>query len=83
MKLLKLVVNVCAAALLAVGAVAQAKPGNIAGLEFQTPKNGMVKQYGRKTKVEWHKQQKNKDALFVSEVLTGGTYGNLHRRTIR
>ena len=51
MKLLKLAVSVCAVALLAVGAVAQAKPGNIAGLEFQTPKNGMVKQYGRKTKV--------------------------------
>ena len=79
MKLLKLAVSVCGIAFLAVSVLAQDKPGNIAGLEFQTPKNGMVKQYedGRKAKVEWHKQQKDKDALFVSEVLTGehmGTY---------
>jgi hypothetical protein len=45
----------------AVSAVAQDKPGTIAALEFQTPKNGMVKQYeeGRKQKVDWHKQQKD------------------------
>lgn len=69
----------CAVGFLAAGALAQEKPGTIAGLEFQTPKNGMVKQYedGRKAKAEWHKQQKDKDALLVSEVLTGvntGTY---------
>ena len=79
MKLLKLAASLCAVAFLAVGAIAQDKPGTIAGLEFQTPKNGMVKQYeeGRKAKAEWHKQQKDKDALLVSEVLTGenmGTY---------
>src|SRR5271168_4703984 len=79
MKLLKLAVAVCAFGFLAAGSPAQDKPGNIAALEFQTPKNGMVKQYeeGRKAKVEWHKQQKDKEALLVSEVLTGpdmGTY---------
>jgi len=79
MKLMKFVVTVCAIGFLAVGALAQDKPGNIAGLEFQTPKNGMVKQYeeGRKAKAAWHKQQKDKDPLFVSQVLTGehtGTY---------
>ena len=79
MKLMKLAATVCAAGFLAVGAFGQEKPGTIAGLEFQTPKNGMVKQYeeGRKAKVEWHKQQKDKNALLVSEVLTGehtGTY---------
>ncbi len=31
--------------LTAVTGLAQEKPGNIAALEFQTPKNGMVKQY--------------------------------------
>jgi hypothetical protein len=79
MKLLKLAAAVCAVGFLAAGAVAQDKPGTIAALEFQTPKNGMVKQYeeGRKAKVEWHKQQKDKNALLVSEILTGenmGTY---------
>jgi hypothetical protein len=79
MKLLKLATTLCAGGLLAAGALAQDKPGTIASLEFQTPKNGMVKQYedGRKAKVEWHKQQKDKDALLVSQVLTGehmGTY---------
>jgi hypothetical protein len=79
MKLIKIALSLCAAGILSVGALAQEKPGSIAGLEFQTPKNGMVKQYeeGRKAKVEWHKQQKDKNALLVSEVLTGehmGTY---------
>jgi hypothetical protein len=79
MKLIKLAATVCAVGFLAVGALAQEKPGTIAGLEFQTPKNGMVKQYeeGRKAKVEWQKQQNDKDALLVSEVLSGenmGTY---------
>jgi hypothetical protein len=79
MKLLKFATALCAAGLFAFGAFAQDKPGTIASLEFQTPKNGMVKQYeeGRKAKVEWHKQQKDKEALLVSEVLTGenmGTY---------
>lgn len=53
--------------------------GNIYALEYQTPKNGMVKQYedGRKQKVEWHEQQKDVQALYVFETLTGertGTY---------
>ncbi len=58
MKLMKLAPTLCAIGFLAVGALGQDKPGTIAGLEFQTPKNGMVKQYedGRKAKVEWHKR---------------------------
>jgi hypothetical protein len=80
MKLTKLVVVLSATGFLAAAsAFAQDSSANIAGLEFQTPKNGMVKQYedGRKAKVEWHKQQKDKDALEVSQVITGehtGTY---------
>jgi hypothetical protein len=79
MRLIRLTASLCVGAFLAVGAIAQDKSGTIASLEFQTPKNGMVKQYedGRKAKVEWHKQQKDKEALLVSEVLTGehmGTY---------
>lgn len=59
--------------------LAQQKPGTIASLEFQTPKNGMVKQYeeGRKQKAEWHKQQKDPLPLMVWETLSGehtGTY---------
>jgi len=58
---------------------AQDKQGTIAGLEFQKPKNGMVKQYeeGRKQKADWHKQQKDSQPLYVWETLTGpetGTY---------
>jgi hypothetical protein len=59
--------------------VAQDKPGTITSIEFQTPKNGMVKQYedGRKQKVEWHKQQKDSQPLYVWQVISGdhtGTY---------
>ena len=58
---------------------AQEKPGTIAALEFQKPKNGMVPQYeaGRKQKAAWHKQQNDPLPLFVWETLTGedtGTY---------
>jgi hypothetical protein len=65
--------------LTAVSGLAQDKPGNIAALEFQTPKNGMVKQYeeGRKQKAEWHKQQKDTQPLYVWEIVSGehtGTY---------
>jgi hypothetical protein len=54
-------------------------PGNMASIEFQKPKNGMVKQYedGRKTKAAWHKQQNDTLPLLVWEVMTGrltGTY---------
>lgn len=67
--------TLCAAGLLA----AQEKPGTVAALEFQQPKNGMVKQYeeGRKQKVEWHKQQKDTQPLMVWEIMSGdntGTY---------
>ena len=58
---------------------AQGNPGNIAALEFQKPKNGMVQQYeaGRKQKAAWHKQQNDPQPLFVWEILSGdntGTY---------
>ena len=58
---------------------AQEKAGNIAALEFQKPKNGMVPQYeaGRKQKAAWHKQQNDPLPLFVWEILSGdntGTY---------
>jgi hypothetical protein len=58
---------------------AQEKPGTIAALEFQKPKNGMVTQYeaGRKQKAAWHKQQNDPLPLFVWEILSGentGTY---------
>lgn len=79
MKLLKLSTSLCVLLLVALSAAAQNQPGNIAALEFQTPKNGMVKQYedGRKQKAAWHKQQKDTQALIVFQVLTGertGTY---------
>jgi hypothetical protein len=65
---------------LAVAAFAQSSmPGPIAGLEFQTPKSGMVAQYeaGRKAKVAWHVKQHDAAPLIVSQVITGehmGTY---------
>ena len=79
MKLLKVTAALGVLLLVALSAAAQGQPGNIASLEFQTPKNGMVKQYedGRKQKAEWHKQQKDPVGLFVFETLTGehtGTY---------
>lgn len=79
MKITKLL-SLCATVLLAaLSAVAQREPGNVTALEFQTPKNGMTRQYeeGRKAKAAWHKQQKDPDMLFVLEVLSGehtGTY---------
>jgi hypothetical protein len=58
---------------------AQPTPTILAALEFQKPKNGMVKQYedGRKQKAAWHKQQNDSQALYVWETLSGdetGTY---------
>jgi hypothetical protein len=78
-KLFKLTTALSVLLLVALSAAAQNQPGNIAALEFQTPKNGMVKQYedGRKQKVAWHQQQKDTQGLFVFETLTGertGTY---------
>lgn len=79
MNLMKFALGVCALGLLAGGALAQDQPGTIAGIEFQTPKNGMVTQYeeGRKAKAAWQKEQNDKTPLLVSEILTGertGTY---------
>jgi hypothetical protein len=66
------------AALVAVSTLAQDKPGSLAALEFQKPKNGMVKQYegGRKQKAEWHKQQRDPLPLYVWEVMTGDNTGS-------
>jgi hypothetical protein len=79
MKLKKCVWAACAILCAAGVAAAQEMSGNIAALEFQTPKNGMVKQYedGRKQKVEWHKQQKDSQPLMVWQTISGdhtGTY---------
>src|ERR1700745_3410813 len=60
--------------LLSVGFLgAQHKPGTIAALECQKPKNGMVPQYeaGRKQKAAWHKQQNDPLPLYVWQTLTG------------
>ncbi|MDR3746843.1 MAG: hypothetical protein P4M04_01575 [Acidobacteriota bacterium] len=70
--------SVLGALLFAASSVVAQTPGTIAALEFQKPKNGMVKQYedGRKQKATWHKQQ-NDLPLLVWETLTGdntGTY---------
>jgi hypothetical protein len=74
-----LVGTISAALLACTAAVAQQSPGTIAALEFQKPKNGMVKQYedGRKQKAAWHLQQKDTQPLMVWHILTGeatGTY---------
>jgi len=71
---------VCALGLAYFGAAsaeAQAQSGNIAALEFQTPKNGMSKQYeeGRKQKAAWHKQQNDKTPLYVWEIRSGDNTG--------
>ena len=74
------VLPVCVFMLFAALAVtAQPTSTVLAALEFQKPKNGMVKQYeeGRKQKAAWHKQQSDSQALYVWETLTGdatGTY---------
>jgi len=71
-------VSFCGVALLAAGAVAaQSQPGNLASIEWQTPKNGMVKQYeeGRKQKVAWHKEKKDAQALLVWETISGDSTG--------
>jgi hypothetical protein len=79
-KLLKVTTGLGVLLLAAASAMAQAhEPATISGIEFQTPKNGMVKQYedGRKAKVAWHKQHNDTQPLYVFETLTGqdtGTY---------
>jgi hypothetical protein len=57
---------------------AQQKPAHIMSIEFQTPKNGMTKQYeaGRKAKAEWHKSQKDPRPLFIWETMTGEHTGS-------
>jgi hypothetical protein len=73
---------VCAFAVVlfaALSASAQTEQGRIAGVESQTPKNGMTQQYeeGRKQKAAWHKEKKDPSPLYVFETLTGqntGTY---------
>lgn len=76
----RVLVGTIGACLLAcTAAVAQQTPGTIAALEFQKPKNGMVKQYedGRKQKAAWHLQQKDPLPLMVWEIRSGdatGTY---------
>jgi hypothetical protein len=56
---------------------AQEKPGAIAGVEFQKPKPGMTQQYeeGRKQKAAWHKEQKDPQALYVWEIISGDRAG--------
>src|SRR5271156_4038961 len=73
MKIGRVLAGIGVLLLAAMPALAQDKPGNLASIEFQTPKNGMVKQYeeGRKAKAQWHKQQKDTQPLYVSEILTG------------
>jgi hypothetical protein len=65
--------------LFAFSAAAQDKSGTVAALEFQKPKNGVLRQYedGRKQKAAWHKQQNDPQPLLVWETLSGpetGTY---------
>jgi hypothetical protein len=56
---------------------AQEKPGTLASIEFQKPKNGMVPQYeaGRKQKAAWHKEKNDTASLLVWQTLTGDNSG--------
>ncbi len=78
MKLCRSAMVSLAALALAATLVAQQKPGTIAGLEFQRPKNGMTRQYeeGRKQKAAWHKQQKDTQPLFVWQIIAGDGFGS-------
>jgi hypothetical protein len=77
MKIGRMLAGIGVLLLAAMPAFAQDKPGNLASIEFQKPKNGMVKQYeeGRKAKAAWHKQQNDSQPLLVWETLTGDTTG--------
>jgi hypothetical protein len=77
MKIGRMLAGIGVLLLAAIPAFAQDKPGNLASIEFQKPKNGMVKQYeeGRKAKAAWHKQQNDSQPLLVWETLTGDTTG--------
>jgi hypothetical protein len=75
----KFMVSVVGTLLLAAGSgYAQQTQGNIAALEVQKVKSGMVSQYeaGRKQKAAWHKQQNDSQPLFVWEVLSGENTGS-------
>jgi len=78
MRLRKVLVGLGVTLLSGAAIAAQGEPGNISAIEFQTPKNGMTKQYeeGRKQKVAWHKQQKDSQPLFVLQILTGEHMGS-------
>ena len=77
MKIGRVLVGMGVLLLAAMPAFSQEKPGTIASIEFQKPKNGMVKQYedGRKAKAAWHKQQNDSQPLVVFETLTGDSTG--------
>src|SRR5580698_1448408 len=77
MKIGRMLAGIGVLLLAAMPAFAQDKPGNLASIEFQKPKNGMVKQYeeGRKAKATWHKQQNDSQPLIVWETLTGDSTG--------
>ena len=62
----KAMLSVFAVMLCAVSMVAQSKPGTVAALEFQKPKEWHGKQYedGRKQKAAWHKQQNDTQPLY-------------------
>jgi hypothetical protein len=70
--------SVCAVVSLAAFSAAAQDNTGVNALEFQKPKNGMTQQYeaGRKAKVAWHKQQKDTNALWVLQVLTGDDTGS-------
>jgi quinol monooxygenase YgiN len=79
MKFRKHMLVLAVGALATFSASAQTSPGNIAAMEYQTPKAGMAQQYeqGRKQKADWHKQQKDNQPLYVFETISGdrtGTY---------
>ena len=78
MKFTKLLSISAAVLLLALSAAGQGEPSTVTALEFQTPKNGMIKQYeeGRKAKAAWHKQQKDPQMLFVLQVVAGEHTGS-------
>ncbi len=73
MKPLRLLSALAFAVLSVPSLLAQANPGTILQLEFQTPKNGMIQQYedGRKQKAAWHKQQNDKTPLLVWQIISG------------
>ena len=77
MKIGKLLAGIGVLFLAALPAFAQQKPGTIFAIEFQKPKNGMVKQYqeGRKAKADWHKQQNDSQPLLVWETISGDSTG--------